>query len=229
MEFYIKSAKIKSSIFLAWSYEKHEPGKVTNIKADSNAPIHQDLIDAFQSFIPHFVLLSEMKKKPDVVKMIDLDSEISEDLKRLFKIESVSVVDSNGEMAVTISGRKHLQNGKSITFSTPSTDRGSKDNEYEFYDKMIERVENLQEEVMQYMEGKHGEIAQKTIGFEDDQDGDKDDASGFNPNADTKESDDGDFQVTNEAKKAVKNLKKALKDTDVTMTISGGKNKVEVA
>lgn len=167
MELHINGAEIRSKMFLKYNYEEHRAGRKTVLTANCDAPIHEDLKDAFQKLIPHFLLLTEMKNKPEVVKKIDLDLPIDEDLLKKFYIKSFSVEEKNGEQHVQISGMKHLNTGKSISFSTNKTGPGTKDNSYEFYDQLIEAVENLQEEVMEYIEGKQAERAQAAIEFGD--------------------------------------------------------------
>ena len=67
MEIHVKSAEIRSRLFLKWSYEDHKPGRKDTLTANSDAPIHDDLHTAFQSLLPHLLLLTEQKQKPDVV------------------------------------------------------------------------------------------------------------------------------------------------------------------
>lgn len=178
MELHINGAEIRSKMFLKYNYEEHRAGRKTVLTANCDAPIHEDLRTAFQKLIPHFLLLTEMKNKPEVVKKIDLDQPIDEELLKKYKVKSFSIEEKNGDQIVQISGLKHLNTGKSISFSTPKIGPGTKDNEYEFYDKMITTVENLQEEIMEYIEGKQAERAQGAIDFSDD-------AGDFDPEEDT--------------------------------------------
>lgn len=170
MEIHINSAEIRSRMFLKWNYEKHVPGRKDNLSATSDAPIHEDLQNAFQSLLPHLLLLTEQKNKPEVVKQMDLGLELPEDIMNKFKVTGFSTEDKNGEIAVKISGIRHLNTGKNLSLSMPSTVRGSKDSEYEFYDKMIEAVDQIKAEVVAFMDGKQAERSQPEIGFGDDGD-----------------------------------------------------------
>tara|TARA_R110002012_G_scaffold190633_1_gene358223 strand:- start:31282 stop:31920 length:639 start_codon:yes stop_codon:yes gene_type:complete len=168
MEIHINSAEIRSRLFLKWTYEKHEPGRKDNLSASSDAPIHEDLHNAFQSLLPHLLLLTEQKNKPEVVKQMDLNLELPEDIMNKFKVTGFSTDEKNGEVYVKITGIRHLNTGKNLALTMPSTGRGSKENEYEFYDKMIEAVDRIKSEVVQFMDGKQSERAQPEIGFGDD-------------------------------------------------------------
>lgn len=168
MHIEIKNAEITGSIFLSWEYDQTDTGRKTNVKAKADSPIHQDLRSAFEKLIPHFILLTEMKKKPEMVKTIDLNEEVSEELLKKFKIKGFSLDEKNGETAVKISGVKILTNGKTVSFETPKTSRGNKDDGYEFYDELIQCIEDLKDEILEYMEGKESERAQVAMEFGDE-------------------------------------------------------------
>lgn len=169
MHIEIKNAQITGSIFLAWEYTQTEEGRKTNIKAKADAPIHDDLREAFDKLIPHFVLLTEMKKKPEVVKNIDLD-EMDEELLKQFKVRGFSIEEKNSDTYVTLSGMKFLNTGKTVTFDAPKTNRGEGDKAYEFFTELLAAVEHLKDEILEYMEGKSNERPQISMEFEDEAD-----------------------------------------------------------
>lgn len=166
----IKGADIKSDMFLNVNYDVTDIGRKTKRTDKCDAPIHDDLRNAFNMLIPHYLLLTEAKKKTDVVKDIDLEKEVPEHLLKMFKITGFSIEDKNGEMAIKISGHRKLKNGKQVAFSTPNTTRGTKEDGYEFFDKLVDRIDELKEEVFEYIQGKQAERAQKSIDFGDDAD-----------------------------------------------------------
>lgn len=169
MHIEIKNAQITGSIFLAWEYIQTEEGTKTKIKAKSDAPIHDDLRAAFDKLIPHFVLLTEMKNKPEVVRNIDLE-EIDEALLKQFKVKGFSIEEKNSDTNITLSGMKFLNTGKTVTFEAPKTNRGEGDNAYEFFTELLAAVEHLKEEILEYMEGKSNERPQVAMEFEDEAD-----------------------------------------------------------
>lgn len=164
----ITKAEIRSRIFLKWDYEEHENGRITKLKASADAPIHEDLNNAFQALLPHFLLLTEMKKKPEIIKSLDL-SEIPETLQKKYTIKGFSVDDNKGDLYYTIYGSKILNNGKIVSFQTPRTNRGaSEEDMYEFFDKLEEKIEVIKEEVLEYMNGKQAAVNQTAMDFADD-------------------------------------------------------------
>ncbi|MAM17591.1 MAG: hypothetical protein CMH22_06505 [Methylophaga sp.] len=202
MEIHVKSAEIRSRLFLKWSYEDHKPGRKDTLTANSDAPIHDDLHNAFQSLLPHLLLLTEQKQKPDVVKQLDLDKPLPEEITNKFKVTGFSTEEKNGETYVKITGVRHLNTGKNLALTMPSTGRGSKEDEYEFFDKMIDAVELIKGEVVAFMEGKQAERSQPEIGFDEDED--------FEPE---------EFEAEQKAKNDFKQMAKDFKKKGVTMEV----------
>lgn len=150
----ITKAEIIRDIFLKWEYEETQNGISTKYSANSTAAIHEDLHEAIQGLAPHFVLLTEMKKKPDVAKIIDL-KQFPEELIKKFKVKSITIEDRKGDIYYTIAGTKYLKNGKSVNFSTPPTNKSAGDDDaYEFFEQLEQQVYQIQEEVFEYMQGK---------------------------------------------------------------------------
>lgn len=170
----IIGADLKSDMFLNVNYEVKDLNRKTKRTDKCDAPIHEDLRNAFNKLIPHYLLLTETKKKPELVKDIDLEKEVPEHLLKMFKITGFSLEDKSGEVSVQISGYRKLKNGKRVAFQTPKTNRGTKDDEYEFYNKLMQCIDDLKEEVFEYIDGKQAERMQKSIDFDND-------AEGFEP------------------------------------------------
>ncbi|MGG5486282.1 hypothetical protein [Gaetbulibacter sp. PBL-D1] len=168
MNIEIHKAEIGSGIFLKWDYTQTDGLRKTKIKASADAPIHDDLRQAFEALVPHFVLITEMKKKQDVVKAIDLKS-IPEALLKKYKVTGVQIDDNKGDVSYTISGYKILNTGKTVSFPTPKIrETASEDDKYEFLDKLIEQVEVIKDEVLEYMDGKEADREQQSMDFGDD-------------------------------------------------------------
>lgn len=168
MHIEIQKVEISSRIFLKWDYEEQKANVNTKVKASSDAIIHEDLSSAIQALVPHFVLLTEMRRRnPEIVKAIDL-KDIPEELLKKYIVKGISIDDNKGDTKYKISGCKILGNGKVVNFDTPGTTRGSDDNEYEFFDKLEQQVERIKDEVLEYMQGKHGVSNQTSMFDEDD-------------------------------------------------------------
>ena len=184
MEIEITKVELSSGIFLKWSYTHSEDGRKTKISASADALVHEDLADALQGLVPHFVLLTEMKKKPDVVKDIDLKS-LSEDLTSKYKVKGISIEDKKGDTHYKISGFKILNTGKTVSFESPTVkSQATEENKYEFLQELMDQVEIIKEEVLEYMNGKCAIREQTTMDFGEE----------FDPNEETEEV--GNFEET---------------------------------
>lgn len=168
MDIEIHKAEIASRIFLKWDYTQNDAGRKTKVKASADAPIHEDLADAFQGLVPHFVLVTEMKKKSDVVKAIDLKS-IPEKLIEKYRVTGVQIDDNKGDISYTITGYKILNTGKVVSFPTPKIRVSeNEDTRYEFIDKLTDAIEVIKDEVLEYMDGKEAIREQQAMDFGDD-------------------------------------------------------------
>lgn len=168
MHIEIQKVEISSRIFLKWDYEEQKGSVNTKVKASSDAIIHEDLSNAMQALVPHFVLLTEMRRKnPELVKAMDL-GDIPEEILKKYKVKGLSIDENKGDTKYKISGCKILGNGKVVNFDTPGTTRGSDDNEYEFFDKLEQQIEVIKEEVLEFMNGKHG-VSNQTSMFDEDE------------------------------------------------------------
>lgn len=59
MNVVVKKAEIRSSLFLSYEYDQKDAEVSNSIKTASDAPIHDDLRNAFKALIPHFVFICE--------------------------------------------------------------------------------------------------------------------------------------------------------------------------
>lgn len=174
MNIEIKKVELASRYFLKWEYVQKDGKRTTKIKSSADAPVHDDLNDAFQALVPDFVLLTEMKKKSEVVKAIDL-KEIPESLIEKFRVTGLSIDDNKGDISFKIFGHKYLNTGKSVSFQTPKIRvAATEDDKYEFIDQLVQKVEYIKEEVLEYMDGKEATRDQTSMDFGDD----------FNPDSD---------------------------------------------
>ncbi|WP_179022030.1 hypothetical protein [Winogradskyella forsetii] len=174
MDIEISNVELSSRIFLKWNYTMTSNGRKTKIKASADAPIHEDLDDALSALVPHFVLVTEMKKKSEVAKVIDLKS-LPEELLNKFRVTGVAIDDNKGDISYTITGYKILNTGRTVSFSSPKIRVSASDEEkYEFLDQLMAQIEVIKEEVLEYMDGKEALREQQSMDFGDD----------FNPEAD---------------------------------------------
>lgn len=168
MEIEFKKVEINSGIFLKLEYSESKNGRKTKFKTSADAPIHPDLQDAIQALVPHFVLLTEMKKKSEVAKVIDL-KELPEDLLSKFKATSLTIEDNKGDISYKISGYKILNTGKTVGFESPKVRlMASEEEKYDFINELEQAVDLIKEEALEYMAGKEATRTQTAMDFGED-------------------------------------------------------------
>lgn len=159
MKIKIQNAKIRSRLFLSYAYTAKENEVENKIKQDSDAPIHEDLERAFDNLVAHFIIITEEQEVTDKLRNVitrphNEDFILPEDIEKKYKVTGISITGSEDNEGVVISGMKFLKTGKSVSFSTP--DKKFDDEEYEFSQELYDAVEHLKNEVLEYMDGKHG-------------------------------------------------------------------------
>jgi hypothetical protein len=170
MEVVVKKAEIRSSLFLSYEYDQKDTEVFNTIKTQSDAPIHDDLRNAFRALTPHFALICEEIKDKDLIESaIESPEEyfgFRDDIKHLdfisYRVHGFTL--SKNEEGIIISGAKQLATGNEINFTTP---RVKFDSDYEFGSALFDAVENLKSEILQYMSGKQAEKSQLSM-FEDE-------------------------------------------------------------
>lgn len=168
MEIEISKVEVKSRVFLKLEYLENKNGRKTKFKTSSDAPIHEDLHNAIQALVPHLTLLTEMKKKSEVAKVIDL-KELPEELLAKFKATSLTIEDNKGDISFKIAGYKILNTGKTVAFESPKVRfMASDDEKYDFIDELSQAVEVIKEEVLDYMAGKEATREQISMDFGED-------------------------------------------------------------
>ena len=170
MEITIKNASIKRILFLKYGYDHYVNSTKFTHNSSGDAPIHDDLREAFANLIPHFAFICEEISESvcresinDIAKGVIQDSET--DHLRKYDVSGFTLgKDSEG---VTISGNKKLESGKSININTPFIKWDDVD--YPFMQELIQTVDLLKSEVYEYIEGKRAPIKHQTIDmFEED-------------------------------------------------------------
>ena len=66
MNITIKQANIKNSLFLSYKYDQFVKSTKKSASESSDAPIHDDLRNAFSALIPHFAFICERLKNQTV-------------------------------------------------------------------------------------------------------------------------------------------------------------------
>lgn len=148
----IKKAKIKSRLFLSYEYVVKEKDVENKNSTSSDAPIHEDLQNAFDSLIPHLVHICE-EEILNSVSALEVERLISK-----YKVTGITISGSDDMEGVVISGYKTLASEKVVNFNTPF--QKFSDDEYLFSTDLYNSVGILKTEVLEYMDGKQGTKSQ---------------------------------------------------------------------
>ena len=164
MNITIKNASIKGHLFLKYGYDHFVNTTKFQHSSSGDAPIHDDLRDAFEALTPHFAFICEeitesvcRQAIDDFKKGVVYQDAESNPLKKYFVAGFALGKDSEG---VTISGRKSLESGDSININTPFM---KWDSDYTFNQELIEAVDLLKSEVYEYIEGKRAPARNETL------------------------------------------------------------------
>jgi len=177
MEIIIKRAAIVSSLFLSYDFELTDSNAKNNSKTKSDAPIHEDLRNAFRALIPHFAFMCEEITDEDLIldsiKNMDKYFPKSEDVEPVYpqllkyNVHEISFSGKGDNEKLKISGTKRLENLKYITFSAPEI--YTENTNYIFNHQLQEAVSLLKTEVLSYMvEGKQAPKTQIEMFIEEE-------------------------------------------------------------
>lgn len=174
MNVVVKKAEIRSGLFLSYEYDQKDTDVNNTIKTQSDAPIHDDLRDAFRALTPHFVFVcEEIKDEALVQAAIDTPEDyfgFRDEIKHedFISYRVFGFTLSKNEEGIVISGAKQLAIGSEIAFTTP---RVKFDSDYKFSSALLQSVEVLKSEVLEYMSGKQAEKSQLALfgGEEEDE------------------------------------------------------------
>lgn len=163
MNITIKNASIKSKLFLKYGYD-HFVGttKYSHPSTTGDAPIHDDLREAFESLTPHFAFICEEISESECRQaIIDLEKGILNEFgpTKNYAVGGFTLgKDSEG---ITISGTKNLDAGDVLNINTPFKKWDNVD--YPFMNELIATVDSLKSEVYEYIEGKRAPVKHQTI------------------------------------------------------------------
>jgi SpoU rRNA methylase family enzyme len=170
MSIQVKKASIKNSLFLAYEYDQSINSTKNIIKTSSDAPIHDDLRDAFSALIPHFAFICEEIKETDCKERLESpEEELSEEHPLLkYKVSGFSIGGQGDSEGVTISGSKRLESGSILNLNTPFL-KFEDVKDYVFMPELRESIDILKSEVYEYLEGKQAPSKQPSMNFEEEE------------------------------------------------------------
>jgi hypothetical protein len=170
MNITIKQANIKNSLFLAYKYDQYVKNAKKSASESSDAPIHDDLRNAFSALIPHFAFICEEIKESDCQDRINNpDDELPEEHILLkYKTHGFTISGQGDSEGVTISGTKRLESGKVLSLNTPFL-KFEDYNDYSFMGELREAIDNLKSEVYEYLEGKQAPPKQQAMDLDEEE------------------------------------------------------------
>lgn len=170
MNITIKQASIKNSLFLAYKYDQVIKNTKKSASESSDAPIHDDLREAFSYLVPHFAFICEEIKETECKNRLDNPKEElpEEHILLKYRVQGFTISGQGDSEGVTISGTKRLESGKILPLNTPFL-KFEDGNEHCFMPELIEAIDNLKSEVYEYLEGKQAPSRQEEMNFEEDE------------------------------------------------------------
>lgn len=178
MNITVKKASIKSGIFLSYSYQVIIDDVTNTNNTSSDAPIHNDLRNAFTNLIPFFAhiceeindieLVTDAINNPELhlIKKEDEDDEEKEYPFLKYLVNGFTIGGKGDTEGVTLSGNKRLDSGDIVNFNTPFM---RFDSDYIFSSDLYSAVEILKKEVFDYMQGKQAPRSQAFGLFDNDE------------------------------------------------------------
>ena len=174
MQIAIKRAAIKGSMFLSYDFEQTDVDVKNNIKTSSDAPIHDDLRNAFRKLIPHFVFICEEITDQKLIEKalanpeLYLENQETAPDTSLFKyrVTEFKLIEKDDDDKVIISGSKRLLTNKEISFSTPA--KSLYDDDDKFREELNDDIKHIKSVVLAYMQGKTAPKAQLEM-FEEEE------------------------------------------------------------
>lgn len=150
----IKKASIKDGIFLDVEYEETFGENRATVKKSCKAPVHEDLVNAFQKLDEHFCKLGSQY---DDKGSLDIDN---------IKAKGFVVGGSGDHEGVTLIGGRDIEHGY-LNIVAPFT---KWDSDYEDISYLGEAIDDCINEVRMYLfEGKQApQFVQSEMEFEED-------------------------------------------------------------
>lgn len=162
MNVVIKNASLRGYLFLTYKYILTDQDTKQTATISSDAPIHDDLKNAFRNLLPFFVHICEEVKDEELIsgaindpfKYLEQTEDEEQDKANPFLKFRVTGFEIGGKTdyeGVILTGEKVLKNYESITIKTPLIYFGG---EYTFANDLSEAIETAKRETFEYSQGK---------------------------------------------------------------------------
>lgn len=154
----INKIKLEGNFCLKLEYEEtvtskdeegNEKANVFDYTVTCRNEVHEDLVNALQNLRPHVLAITEsFEPKSDL-------AEIPEQMLDKIEVTGISIGGSDEHLGVTIIAKRKLKHGKILNLTTPFQKYEDENMPYEFAGELYADVEQLVDEVQQYLNGKY--------------------------------------------------------------------------
>ena len=153
----VKVLRTKEAVKIDYNFDEDRNGitETNSHKSVMKFVPHQDFVLAFENLVFHLVKLSELEKNP--VKG-EHDN---------FVVDGIVISNKSELSGVKILGHKELSDGRIVGIVAPFTPLDDESSNYLFISDLIEAVETLESQAVQYLEGKHA-LGGMQLGIMDD-------------------------------------------------------------
>lgn len=153
--------KTKNGDGLTLTFKRSNQGDETEVVEKHKAPIHKDLKTALNALEIHLAVMTDYVS-PAGVEIAAPDPELTEK----FHVHGYSIGGGEDSRGVILSGHLILKNGLAHNFNTPFFKfEQPETSRYTFMDDLIARINVIESEIAEYLDGKRGELAEPELAF----------------------------------------------------------------
>lgn len=148
----IKKAKLTGSLFLEATYKVKDLVEKTSkeITEKNDAPVHQDLVDAFKNLHKHLPILCDYVKATKIKPEMFGEADPTNDWIVDFEVTGFSIGGSDENEGVVLIGNKSLKSGKQVNLTSPFI-KFNDEEEYKYCGELSSDIYAVVNEVKEYL------------------------------------------------------------------------------
>lgn len=158
MEIAIKRIKLLKDNKLEIGFSRTENGETVHVTEKHNAIAHPDLMGKLRALNVHLGVLSETIEAPKSLKKYPAE------LVEMLTTTAYSIGGKDDDEGIVLTGQKKLSTGKVLIMNTPFI-RFDEVEIYRHVEHLRTTLDELEAEVVQYLEGKHAPDPQGELVF----------------------------------------------------------------
>ena len=161
-EVQIISVSIKPERTMNIAYIKNFEGVKSHLVIEEcKNQAHDDLIGKMNNLIPHFAIISDLKESYVKEKQIHPSNTDLESLQNI-KVSGYQLKNIEDNKSIIITGQKKIKN-RALCFNTPNMKFEDNSNQYEHAEHLQCVINEIEEEVFAYMNGKFAPPSQQVM------------------------------------------------------------------